>query len=342
MKILVLGGSGHIGKRLLELLALPDSATWAEPTGASRSAGPPQVKPGGWVTVNTRDAAALTTALQGFDAVVNCVAGNARSIALGAQALAQAALRTDCQRIVHLSTMAVYGPAQGNVSESSPLNGSIGWYGQAKCEAEAHIGAFVRQGGEAVMLRPGCVYGPGSALWVGRIGRWLQTGRLGDLGVAGDGWSNLVHVDDVCQALMAALRLPLRPGELPVFNLAAPDSPRWNDYFVDLALALGATPVRRLSPSQIRLESWLAGPPLKAMQRVMHYAGVSSARLPEPMPPGLLRLWCQHIRLDARLAGEQLALDWTPYAQGLQSSAAWLGGGHPSHNPVMGKAACLH
>ena len=342
MKILVLGGSGHIGKRLLELLALPDSATWAEPTGASRSAGPPQVKPGGWVTVNTRDAAALTTALQGFDAVVNCVAGNARSIALGAQALAQAALRTGCQRIVHLSTMAVYGPAQGNVSEDSPLNGSIGWYGQAKCEAEAHIGAFVRQGGEVVMLRPGCVYGPGSALWVGRIGRWLQTGRLGDLGVAGDGWSNLVHVDDVCQALMAALRLPLRPGELPVFNLAAPDSPRWNDYFVDLALALGATPVRRLSPSQIRLESWLAGPPLKAMQRVMHYAGVSSARLPEPMPPGLLRLWCQHIRLDARLAGEQLALDWTPYAQGLQSSAAWLGGGHPSHNPVMGKATCLH
>ena len=342
MKILVLGGSGHIGKRLLELLALPDSAAWAEPTGASRSAGPPQVKPGGWVTVNTRDAAALTTALQGFDAVVNCVAGNARSIALGAQALAQAALRTGCQRIVHLSTMAVYGPAQGNVSESSPLNGSIGWYGKAKCEAEAHIGAFVSQGGEAVMLRPGCVYGPGSALWVGRIGRWLQTGRLGDLGVAGDGWSNLVHVDDVCQALMAALRLPLRPGELPVFNLAAPDSPRWNDYFVDLALALGATPVRRLSPSQIRLESWLAGPPLKAMQRVMHYAGVSSARLPEPMPPGLLRLWCQHIRLDARLAGEQLALDWTPYAQGLQSSAAWLGGGHPSHNPVMGKATCLH
>lgn len=337
MKILVLGGSGHIGKRLLELLA---ASSWARPTGASRRSNPPGALPCSWIKTDTRDALELRAALQGFDAVVNCVAGDARSISQGARLLAQAALNAGCRRIVHLSTMSVYGPAEGLVSESSPRNPALGWYGQAKCQAEEHIDEFVRQGGEAVMLRPGCVYGPGSELWVGRVGRWLKSARLGDLGVAGDGWSNLVHVDDVCQALMAALQLPLRTGQLPTFNLAAPDSPRWNEYFVDLALELGATPVRRIGQRQLQLDAWLAGPPLKVLQRAMRHADGSSS-LPEPMTPGLLRLWSQHIHLDAGLASRELGLNWTSYAKGLQSSAAWLGGGDESYAPVMGKAACM-
>ena len=339
MNILVLGGSGHIGQRLLELLA---ATAWATPTGASRSSRAPGALGCGWLRVNTCHASEMAAALQGFDAVVNCVAGDGRSILQGAQVLAQAALEARCRRIVHLSTMSVYGPLEGRVREDSALDGSLGWYGQAKCGAEQHIGEFVRQGGEAVMLRPGCVYGPGSELWVGRIGRWLKAGRLGDLGIAGDGWSNLVHVDDVCQALMAALQLPLQRGELPVFNLAAPDSPRWNEYFVDRALELGATPVRRLGRRRLQLDAWLAGPPLKVLQRAIKHARGSSAGLPDPMPPGLLRLWSQHIHLDAALASQQLGLAWTPYAQGLQSSAAWLGGGDESYAPVMGKTACMH
>ncbi|MDQ3061023.1 MAG: NAD(P)-dependent oxidoreductase [Pseudomonadota bacterium] len=338
LKTLVLGGSGHIGKRLLELLA---GASWAAPSGAGRSPRPGG-SPGGWIKVDTCDAAGLTAALQGFEAVVNCVAGDGRSIAQGAQVLAQAARSAGCRRIVHLSTQSVYGPREGRVREDSALDASLGWYGRAKCEAERHIAEFARHGGEVVMLRPGCVYGPGSELWVGRIGRWLQAGRLGDLGIGGDGWSNLVHVDDVCQALMAALQLPLKPGQLPVFNLAAPDSPRWNEYFVDLALQLGATPVRRIGQRQLRLDAFVASPPLKVAQWALKHAGRRAASLPEPMPPGLLRLWSQHLQLDARLASAQLALDWTPYAKGLQTSAVWLGGGHAPSTSVMDKAACMH
>jgi hypothetical protein len=136
--------------------------------------------------------------------------------------------------------------------------------------------------------------------------------------------------------------LPLKAGELPVFNLAAPDSPRWNEYFVDLALALGATPVRRLGRRRLQLDAWLAGPPLKMLHRAFKYAGLPCAQLPDPMPPSLLRLWSQHIHLDATQASQQLGLAWTPYAQGLQSSAAWLGGGDESCAPVRGKTACTH
>jgi nucleoside-diphosphate-sugar epimerase len=326
MKILVLGGSGHIGKQVLDALR---SAPWAEPVGASRAtsqAGQPGGANGDWVRVDTTDVSALTAALQGFDAVVNCVAGDAHSISEGARVLVQAARAAQCRRIVHLSTMAVYGPVEGIVDEDAPLDPSLGWYGRAKCLAETEIREFVRRGGEAVVLRPGCVFGVGSELWVGRVARWLQAGRLGDLGVAGDGWSNLVDVADVCQAIMISLRLPLEPGQLPVFNLAAPDSPRWNDFFVDLALALNATPVRRIGSRQLQMDAWLAGPPLKAAQRALKYLGKKSATLPDPMPPGLLRLWAQHIHLDAGSATQELGLVWTPYAMGLQGSVSWFCG----------------
>ena len=340
MKIMVLGGSGHIGKKLLDSLR---STSWAEPVGASRAAreqGHPGAGNADWVSVDTTDVSALTAALQGFDVVVNCVAGDARSISEGARALVQAARAANCPRIVHLSTMAVYGPVEGIVHEDAPLDPSLGWYGRAKCEAETQIGDFVRQGGEAVVLRPGCVFGPGSELWVGRVARWLQAGRLGDLGVAGDGWSNLVNVGDVCQAIVGSLRLPVAPGELPIFNLAAPDCPRWNDYFVDLALALNATPVRRIGPHQLRLDAWLAGPALKTAQRTVKYLRMKNAIVPDPMPPGLLRLWAQHIHLDASSATQTLELAWTPYAMGLQSSVGWFCGSASSDGRAIAETVC--
>ena len=337
MKILVLGGSGYIGKRFTDLLR--DTA-WAKPVAASRGYMQGSGAAVDVVRVDTCDLVALTGALQGFDAVVNCVAGDARSIAIGSGVLVQAALAVRCPRIIHLSTMAVYGALEGLIHEDAEVNAATGWYGRAKCQAETHMAEFARGGGEVVTLRPGCVFGPGSELWVGRVGRWLHSGRLGDLGIAGDGWSNLVHIDDVCRALMAALQLPVQRGELPVFNLAAPDSPRWNDYFVDLSLEIKATPVRRIVRRQLELDARLLSPPLKIAEKVFKYLGASTSPLPDPMPPGLLRLWAQHIRLDAALAVQKLGLAWTPYTAGLTSSAGWFSGEGAGRARSSGNTAC--
>ncbi len=317
-KVLVLGASGHIGQRWR---ALQVGNPLLQVSGASRH--PP---PGsGLLALDTRNLPALTRALEGMDAVINCVAGSAAAIAEGTAQLCQAAHAAGRVRVLHLSTQSVYGAFEGEAHESMPLDPGLGWYGRAKCQAELSLRDWVQHGGgQAVILRPGCVYGPGSQLWVGRIGRWLQAGRLGDLGAAGDGWSNLVHVDDVCQALSTALRLPLAPGELPVFNLAAPDSPRWNSYWVDLALAIGAVPARRISTRQLQLDAWLTGAPLKLGQRLLQLAGKRRTRWPDPLPPGLPRLWQQQIHLDAQAASTRLDLQWTPYASSVAQSAAWF------------------
>jgi nucleoside-diphosphate-sugar epimerase len=186
------------------------------------------------------------------------------------------------------------------------------------------MSAFAREGGQLVTLRPGCVYGPGSQLWVERLGRWLRSRRVGDLGLAGDGWSNLVHIDDVCQAAAQALELPVSSGGNLAFNLAAPDSPRWNVYLRDLAIATGAIPVRRVSPRRLWIDSAIFGPPLKALERLLDAAHLPHEWLPEPLPPSVLRLWRQEIRLNVQAATDILRVTWTGYEAGLQQSARWF------------------
>jgi nucleoside-diphosphate-sugar epimerase len=328
MKVLVLGGSGYIGSRFCELLALAGWATAVRASSRHGVDGPENVR------VDTTDPFAMAQAVKGMDAVVNCVAGSARAISEGARVLADAAAEAGVARIVHLSSMAVYGSREGAVQEKTRLdeNKTLGWYALAKREAESHIAAFAKAGGTAVILRPGCVWGPGSDLWVGRIGRYLQAGRLGDLGAAGDGWSNLVHVDDVCAAAMAALRMPLPLRQLRTYNLAAPDSPRWNRYFVDLAVAIGATPVRRIPPLQLKMDAWVGGPPLKLAQKALARAGREPDTLPDPLPPGLLGLWQRQLQLKSDPAQRDFDLQWTPYDRGLQQSAQWyLQAQHHAH-----------
>lgn len=315
MKVLVLGASGYIGSRLAAML---QTSGWADVVRASS-----RQRDGAGLQVDTRDPVGMRDALRGVDAVVNCVAGDARSIALGARVLADAAIAAGCMRIVHLSSMSVYGAQQGELAEDAPTDPTLGWYGRAKCDAEVQIDRFAQAGGTAVVLRPGCVWGPGSKLWVERIGEWLDAGRLGDLGAAGDGWSNLVHVDDVCRAVLAGLRLPLASGAVRVFNLAGRDSPRWNEFFVDFGVAIGATPVRRIRKVQLALDAWLGGPPLQLTRTGFGRIGLPVAGLPTPLTPGLLGLWQRHLRLDGRAAERELQMTWTPYSDTLIESAGW-------------------
>jgi nucleoside-diphosphate-sugar epimerase len=322
MNVLILGSTGHIGRRFVELMR---GDTALSLTGSSRRKTSATGDGVQWLPLDTLDRTALSAALSDKDVVINCVAGKAKNISTGARTLVDAAKYAGFPRIVHLSTMAVYGSVEGLIDEMAPLSPDLGWYGQSKCEAETAMQAYANQGGEAIILRPGCVFGPGSELWVGRIGRLLNSRRLGDLGIHGDGWSNLVHVDDVCNAIAAVLKFQIIRGEVPAFNLAAPDSPRWNNYFIDFALATGSTPVQRIAHRRLLLDSLLAGPPLKILEKASAAINKKSqVTFPDAIPPGLARLWNQHIRLDPNRATSALQLAWTPYREALNSSVNWF------------------
>lgn len=318
-RVLVLGAGGFIGRRVVSGLARSD---WATVVAASRRpARIPGAPASEAITLDACDPAALARALEGIGAVVNCVAGaDPEGMATATRTLfATAGGMRDPPRIVHLSSLAVYGSAPRDVDEAAPFGTDLDAYGTAKVEGERLASRYER----AVVLRPGIVYGPESPWWSDRIARLLVARRLGDLGGAGLGTCNLVHVEDVAAAILESLR---RPVERRVFNLAAPAPPTWNDYFRLYAHALGVDPIRRVTPVRLALELRLLGPGLKLAGIALR----SEERVPPPIRPWLVELCGRRVVMIARHAGEALGLDWRPLRSGLDETARWFLGRGPA------------
>lgn len=313
--VLVIGGGGFVGGAILAALAgTPGIAARA---GVRRRTALPE----GVATVlcDALDPASLLRALDGVSCVVNAVlAAPAAMVRVTANICAAAAAQSDPPRIIHLSSMAVYGAATGLVDEASPLDAGGSAYAAAKIDSEAVIGRTVAGGRSAVILRPGIVYGPGGQQWIGRICRLLRARRLGDLGAAGDGYCNLIHAADVGAATLAALNAPAAGA----YNLATKAPPRWNEVFLSLGLGIGAVPVPRIGARRLALESRMLAIPLQLAGR----AGF--AALPDVIPASLLRVFAQQIRLDPTRA-DTLRFARTGDACGLAESAAWFAGQHP-------------
>lgn len=299
--VIVLGASGFVGRRVVA--ALRDSTQWrAVPVSRRQSA------PDG-VAADATDAAAMRALLARFpDApVVNCIAGGGMQAATEALCSAGPA-----RRIVHLSSMAVYGAATGVVTEAQRPVAPVSGYGQAKLDCEARL---ARHDGPVVVLRPSCVFGPGSPQWAIRIARLLRSGRLGDLGPAGDGGCNLVFTDDLVCAILRALEAPAG-----TFNLSSPEIPTWNEFLVRFGIALGATPVRRIAARRLTIETKLLAPACRILSRGLDHP------LTEAITPSLAALFAQDIRLDSSAASRVLDLQATPVERMIEITARWLDG----------------
>ena len=310
----MIGASGFIGSRVVSALA---STSWAIPVaGIRRSLGqlPLQVAT---TPVDITDPASVAVAITGVDSIVNCMSGPAAQSAAGAEVVFSAASRAlNPPLVVHLSSMAVYGSAIGNIAEDASLLGDLGPYSTAKVQAEQSAGQHRR----TVVLRPGCVYGPGSTQWSERVARWLVEHRLGDIGASGDGFCNLVHVDDVVAAILRSLQRQDVEGH--AFNLSLPDPPTWNQYLVAYGLALGATPIGRIGERRLKFETKVLSPLLKVIEIVGSKRGFGR-RWPA-IPPSLLSLMKQEIRLDVAKAEHSLEMNWKPLDAGLRETARWF------------------
>src|SRR5512147_2949192 len=318
--VLVLGATGYVGSRLVEALSRAD---WASPVAAirprTRRATPRGIEVRSY---DARNPSSLEGRLADIDCVVNCVAGQPESMVMSARHLFATALASCVERVVHISSMVVYGSATGVVDEQSPIATEGGGYTRAKVAAERLARDFSQRGGNVVVLRPSCIYGPGSEQWTGRIGRLLRAGRIGDLGPAGDGCCNLIYIDDMVSAVLQALRRAGLDGE--VFNVSSPDPETWNRYFIRFGRALGATPIRRISSRRLTLETKLVAPVLKGLELVDRRLGMDAVRLPDAIPPSLALLWRQDIRLDHRKSDALLCFSRTSLTDGIAASARWL------------------
>jgi nucleoside-diphosphate-sugar epimerase len=180
------------------------------------------------------------------------------TIVEGTRVLMEGALRAGVKKAVHLSTVDVYGRPQGEVDEHHPfaLTGRV--YGDSKIEAERVVQDLAARGLPVTVLRPTLVHGPFGATFTIAYAQRLQARPWLVPQDAAQGTCNLVYVDDLVGAIIAALEKSSAPGE--AFNINGPERPSWNEYFMALNRALELPPLQYAPPARARLASRVMEP----------------------------------------------------------------------------------
>lgn len=222
MIIAMTGGSGFIGKRLVQRhLARGDTVRvlTRNPSGSSLPEGV-EFFTGDLTLAETR----FDSFVDGADVLYHCAA-ELRDVSrmeavnvLGTQRLIPVASKR-VRRWVQLSSVGAYGPVrQGIITEQSPEQPS-GPYEVTKTQADALVRQAAANGAfEAVLLRPSIVYGegmPNRSLY-----QWLamiEHGLFFFMGPEGAS-ANYIHVDDVVAALELCATHPHAAGD--IFNLS--------------------------------------------------------------------------------------------------------------------------
>ena len=122
----------------------------------------------------------------------------------GTEIVLSAAVAEGVQRVVYVSSTAVYGvPAVHPITEETPLD-PLGTYGVSKVEAEEVCRRFEQEGLEAVVLRPKTFLGPGRLGVFEILFEWIREGRR--IYVIGSGHNRyqLLAVEDLVEAIVLA------------------------------------------------------------------------------------------------------------------------------------------
>ena len=217
----VTGASGCLGRSLVRTLESigPCSVLARTPsayTESLRSSGH-RIVPGA-----LDDDASLDALVQGASVVFHCAAqlGNAdpaaswRANVDGTERLALAAARAGVRRFVYVSSISVYSATErhGPIVETDMPRGLERLCTDARTKYEGEIVARAvgeRAKMEVTVVRPTNVYGPWSQPWFLGWAKMLRRFPVafGNLPI------DVVHVDDVAAALLAAGTLPAAGGE---------------------------------------------------------------------------------------------------------------------------------
>ncbi|MEZ4504128.1 MAG: NAD(P)-dependent oxidoreductase [Dehalococcoidia bacterium] len=251
-RVFLTGATGAMGQAIVRDLV----GRGHEVTGVTRSAeGASLLRALGAtpIEVDLFDARALTDAVRGADAIAHFATSIPRGMAAarrgawrtndrlrleGTASLLEAARGAGVPRFIFESISLAY-PDGGEdwLDESTPL-APVSPVMESAVEAEAMIRGFAQDGGEAVVLRFGRLYGPGRAS--GDLIEAVQRRRMPVIG-SGENLVSSVHVDDVGRAVGAALEVV--PGTYNVVD----DAPETQRALLEgLASALDAPLPRRL------------------------------------------------------------------------------------------------
>lgn len=220
-RVCILGGSGFIGQATTDALHSRNQAIRVVSRHAARPADCGDTIE--WRCADYASVDDLALAMQGADTVVN-LAGSATPARAEVdrvsefmelqtvQNILDAAQRSGVRHLVHVSSGGtVYGEAQQALISEDHATRPLSVHGVIKLAAEGLVSAFARNHGmQATVLRVANAYGSrqNTTRGQGLVGVLLRAVRSGEtIAIFGDGSAvrDYVHVDDVADAIIAAL-----------------------------------------------------------------------------------------------------------------------------------------
>ena len=284
MRYLVTGATGLVGSHVVDtlldrghevhvLVRQPAIADALRGRGAKATVG------------DLTDATLLPAVVEGREVVVHCAgvvqtAGDNPQLwpvnVTATERLLEASAAASVGRFVHLSSVAVYGPAPAPIGEDAPKR-PRGPYGQSKWAAEEAVWRRHAAGLPAVALRPCAIYG-------GRDRHaWPMLSRMGGLPVialpaGGRRLLDLVHVDDVVDAVLAAAATPEAAGR--AYNITDGERHSYRDILTAYGEAAGRRPrILPIPSAALRLAARAGGPlgRLGVLDLDVHYS-IDAAR----------------------------------------------------------------
>ncbi len=166
----------------------------------------------------------------------------------GTRNVLRAAERADCERVVMVSSIVIYGSQlrTATCSEDLAREPGVGPYSRTKAASENLALTWHAAGRVPVaVIRPGNVFGPGAPLWVDSLTRVLRAGR-GLLISGGDGDAALAYVDHVAELIARAGEAAAAAGR--IYNATDGGGVSWRRYLSDLARLAGAKRPRASVP----------------------------------------------------------------------------------------------
>lgn len=249
-RVLVTGATGFIGSRVAEVLTLKYGwevrALVHNPGNASRLARLPVEMIQGDLHQDDK----VRRLVEGCQAVVHCAVGNSwgqrqenyATTVEGTRRLAEASLAAGVGRMVHLSTISVYGndgAMTGVMDESTPMKPKEGGeYGRNKAAAERAIRAVCRKGLSAVILRPARVYGPYSRIFVTRPIQGIAAGRFRWI-YDPDAAADVVYVDNLVDAIVCSIHADDCQVRGEAFAISEENPITWRKFYEYFAERLG-------------------------------------------------------------------------------------------------------
>lgn len=249
--VLVTGGTGFIGGRLVERLVEVGATVRVAVRGFRNAArlarfAPEAVQLRAFDMGAENAADAVNTLVAGCDTVFHLAVDYAlpQANVQGLRLLGAACLKHAVRRLVFTSSVSVYWPwPDGPLDETHKIVGQS-WNPNVSCQQE--VRRMIREDGlQATVLQPTHVYGPFGGYWTERQVEMFLTGPV-VLPAPDDGICNAVYVDDVVHALSLAAVRDEAVGETFLISGARPTT--WSELYGHYARAVGHADGIRLYP----------------------------------------------------------------------------------------------